>query len=87
MTSKKLFWNCDLYLTSCLQLISFQALVTFLAIQVEADHRPTSDNGLRPVANRPWRIMTHVLKMSTTQFRDPVIVQVFVVAGNRLLHV
>ncbi len=61
--------------------------IALFTIEWFAEHSHSSHFGEHPGAFHPRRFVTHVLIVATAQLRHPVIFFVFVISGNRLLHV
>lgn len=61
--------------------------VALLAIQMGTHIVVASGDGEHPRAIREWRLMPHVLSMTTGQIGDPVTIVILVISDDRLLHV
>ncbi len=58
-----------------------------LAIQTGTQVLLSSSDGEYPRAIREWRLMPHVLSMTTSQIGNPIAIVILVISNDRLLHV
>lgn len=60
--------------------------ITFLALQLEADHGGTPFGSDDPGAQHPGRVVSHVLEVAAFQLRDPMALFILVIADNGTVH-
>jgi hypothetical protein len=58
-----------------------------LAIQTGTQMLVASSDGKHPGAIREWRLMPHVLSMTTGQLGNPIAIVILVISDDGLLHV
>jgi len=61
-------------------------LIALATLQDPAHRSITAFLRLRPRAAEPWRVMTHMLVVATSEFRNPILRFIKVEANDRLSH-
>ena len=67
-------------------IVDWLLCIAFYTVQLVAQHRVPTIRRLDPGSTYQWRIVAHMLIVTTVQFCDPVVLFILMITNNRLLH-